>query len=299
MIVSGSEVYTSALIRLIKENKYRLATVDCRMANNNITDRLSFSKKEDLAILEFILKDNRLYFSGGLNVWKKAVNEGICPGRGFWSLKERFMKTICKNLQTYNLPLEIRHKILNYIKASPAEKKRLRIEYGDEQDYKYIHQSPRKTSTPDEENVTNNENIIIKKEAIKPIKDANNSLRNQAETEPKLKSPLKCVLDRENYVKKITFEKKSTSYPNNENISENLTAITDRECNLFKDIPLDRANNVSDPIVTETKCKSFEQSGKCSVKAKQSLISKSKIPNALPVTEKRHLRVTLTKLKNL
>ena len=71
----------------------------------------SFTVDEDYAIIDYILDNKRYQQTGGNNVWKKAEEANICPGRSFWSLKERFRRGIIPNLKKYFLDKEIEKKL--------------------------------------------------------------------------------------------------------------------------------------------------------------------------------------------
>lgn len=88
------------------------------LSNDSIFTFSFFTRKEDEAILAFISEGNRYLFCGGNGIWKKAERENICPGRTFWSIKERFRKTIMRNLGKYKLDEDMRKKIVGFAKLS-------------------------------------------------------------------------------------------------------------------------------------------------------------------------------------
>ncbi|KAL0277712.1 UNVERIFIED_CONTAM: hypothetical protein PYX00_004907 [Menopon gallinae] len=71
-----------------------------------------------MAILSYILEDDRYLQSSGNKIWKLAEEQGICPGRGFWSLKERYRKTIVRNIFRYPIDREIAAKLIQFSRAN-------------------------------------------------------------------------------------------------------------------------------------------------------------------------------------
>ena len=58
---------------------------------------------QDQHILDFILENKRQGEVGGVEMWKLMEERGAVEGRSWQSLKERFRKTIVKNMKTYGL----------------------------------------------------------------------------------------------------------------------------------------------------------------------------------------------------
>ncbi|KAL1517400.1 hypothetical protein ABEB36_001167 [Hypothenemus hampei] len=57
-----------------------------------------YTLNEDRQILHFLLTENFNYSVKGRALWKYMVDQKVCPGRTWESLKTRFLKGICKNL---------------------------------------------------------------------------------------------------------------------------------------------------------------------------------------------------------
>ncbi|KAK6621869.1 hypothetical protein RUM44_001676 [Polyplax serrata] len=64
---------------------------------------IRYTYDEDIAILNYMLTNNRYLRASGIHIWKEAEKIGICPGRPYLSMKERFRKTIVKNLKDYKI----------------------------------------------------------------------------------------------------------------------------------------------------------------------------------------------------
>jgi len=76
-----------------------------------------YSIVEDSAIVKWFLKQGGIRLKGGTEVWKKMeATKEICPGRSWYSLKERFEKHISKNLNTFGLTRDDLLRVDEYMK---------------------------------------------------------------------------------------------------------------------------------------------------------------------------------------
>ena len=53
-------------------------------------------------------------------MWKDAEKIKICPGRSYLSMKERYRKTILKNIKSYKIDKNLICKILEFQRATQA-----------------------------------------------------------------------------------------------------------------------------------------------------------------------------------
>ena len=60
--------------------------------------RQPYSKGEEEAVVNYFLKNGGYTLKGGNTVWQQMEENWICPGRTWQSLRERFGKSIEKNL---------------------------------------------------------------------------------------------------------------------------------------------------------------------------------------------------------
>lgn len=68
--------------------------------------RRDYTRKEKLAIINFITKYRCHNYVKGREMWQKAEAAQICPGRTWQSLKEHFIKKIIPNIESYDLSEE-------------------------------------------------------------------------------------------------------------------------------------------------------------------------------------------------
>ena len=67
----------------------------------------SYTKQEDLKIIQFICDNKRFADVKGNEVWKVMEERKVVEGRTWQSLKERFRKNILKNIKNYSLESEV------------------------------------------------------------------------------------------------------------------------------------------------------------------------------------------------
>ena len=67
----------------------------------------SYSRDEDLKIIEFISENKRFDDVKGNELWKIMVDRNVVEGRTWQSLKERFRKVIMKKIRQYGLPKDV------------------------------------------------------------------------------------------------------------------------------------------------------------------------------------------------
>lgn len=71
-----------------------------------------------MAIVKYMTTEKRYLKACGVEVWKDAEKMQVCPGRPYYSLKERYRKTIVKNLRHYEVDKALANKIMQFMRAS-------------------------------------------------------------------------------------------------------------------------------------------------------------------------------------
>ena len=69
---------------------------------SSISSGKFYTAEEDKDILKFIVENNRLDDVKGRALWELMEERGIANGRSHQSMKERFRKTISKNIENYD-----------------------------------------------------------------------------------------------------------------------------------------------------------------------------------------------------
>ncbi|EEB10224.1 hypothetical protein Phum_PHUM025590 [Pediculus humanus corporis] len=86
-----------------------------------------YTLEEDVAIVNYITDKKRYLHASGIQVWKNAEKIKICPGRSYLSMKERYRKTILKNIKSYKIDKNLICKILEFQRATQAGKRIIRL----------------------------------------------------------------------------------------------------------------------------------------------------------------------------
>lgn len=81
-------------------NKSANATLDTTASS--LSSGKFYTAEEDKDILNFIVENNRLDDVKGRALWELMEERGIATGRSHQSMKERFRKTISKNIESYS-----------------------------------------------------------------------------------------------------------------------------------------------------------------------------------------------------
>merc|ERR1712024_59114 len=63
---------------------------------------MGYTTEEDREIIKFIVKNNRIGDVKGNSLWELMQQKGVAIGRSHQSMKERFRKTISKNIENYD-----------------------------------------------------------------------------------------------------------------------------------------------------------------------------------------------------
>ena len=87
--------------------------------------RRSYSKEEDVIILNFIIKNKRFADIRGNELWKVIEARNLLDGRSWQSMKERFRKVILPKISQYDLDQAIASKF-NKVEKKEKQKRRFR-----------------------------------------------------------------------------------------------------------------------------------------------------------------------------
>ena len=68
--------------------------------------RLPYTKREEQALVNFFLENGGYKLRKGKRIWEQMENSGICPGRTWQSMKQRWEKYISKTLDKFGVTLE-------------------------------------------------------------------------------------------------------------------------------------------------------------------------------------------------
>ena len=113
-----------------------------RSYSHQAKHRSPFSRGEEEAIVNYFLRAGGYSTRGGNTVWKKMEEEGLCPGRSWHSLKERFDKHIEPALHKFGVSrqrLLDRDRDLNKTVDSDRKGKRAMRNYNKQEDLKIIN----------------------------------------------------------------------------------------------------------------------------------------------------------------
>jgi hypothetical protein len=97
-----------------KENSHREFWYNSRF-------RQPYSRGEEEAVVNFFLRNGGYSLKGGNTVWQKMEEDWICPGRTWQSLRERFDKSIEKNLKLFGVSQEQLKEVDRNLKVSSKE----------------------------------------------------------------------------------------------------------------------------------------------------------------------------------
>lgn len=75
--------------------------------------RRNYSKSEDKAILDYIIKTRRFAQTHGNQLWKIMEAQDVLPDRTWQSMKERFIKIISRDLDAYDLEAGVKKRLLD------------------------------------------------------------------------------------------------------------------------------------------------------------------------------------------
>ena len=65
--------------------------------------RLPYTKREEQTLVNFFLENGGYKLRKGKRIWEQMENSGICPGRTWQSMKQRWEKYISKTLDKTTL----------------------------------------------------------------------------------------------------------------------------------------------------------------------------------------------------
>jgi len=68
--------------------------------------RLPYSKREEEAIVKYLLEEGGYKLRRGNRIWERMEDKGICPGRTWQSMKQRWEKYISKSLEKFKVTEE-------------------------------------------------------------------------------------------------------------------------------------------------------------------------------------------------
>lgn len=88
------------------------------VASTKVPPRTPYSHDEDQGMLDYVIQNSAYADVKGRRFWQEAEQIGICPGRTWQSMKERFLKHIMKSLDSYELTRDQKARLENVGKHS-------------------------------------------------------------------------------------------------------------------------------------------------------------------------------------
>ncbi|KAL5245790.1 hypothetical protein ACI65C_013870 [Semiaphis heraclei] len=78
-----------------------ISSPECsKMSSSNKHTRLAYTHKEDMAIVEYIVRNNRAFEVNGRAMWEQMEHDNICRRRTWQSMKQRYLKSISYDLRS-------------------------------------------------------------------------------------------------------------------------------------------------------------------------------------------------------
>merc|ERR1712112_601664 len=68
--------------------------------------RLPYTRREEEAIVRYLLEEGGYKLRRGNRVWVEMEEKGICPGRTWQSMKQRWEKYISKSLEKFKVTVD-------------------------------------------------------------------------------------------------------------------------------------------------------------------------------------------------
>ncbi|XP_054155452.1 uncharacterized protein LOC128953933 [Oppia nitens] len=99
---SRTQQKTTTVINMKQKTNKPIVT-QIKLPLNPMKTNSLYTLSEDEAILEFIIKSNRLDELRGKVLWEEAETNDVCIGRSWQSMKERFKKKIMPEIDEYDI----------------------------------------------------------------------------------------------------------------------------------------------------------------------------------------------------